>query len=78
MSEYKGKAGTIYVEQRPKQSEDDKPYEVWFEDFCIIGNGDSELEALEDAVQHALDIAELANDAITKFQPPQNAAASGG
>lgn len=81
MKEFRGKAGVIYVEQRPKQSEDDKPYEVWFEDFCILGNGDSDIEALQDARQHAEDIVSLISDAIIKTltaEPEAHEAGAGG
>lgn len=64
-SEFKGKAGTIYVE---KGGHDDRePYEVWFEDFCIIGTGHSEIVALNDTLRHVADMAELVADALRQM-----------
>lgn len=65
MSEFKGKAGTIYVE---KDDSNEKPYEVWFEDFCILGVGDSQQEALRDAVGHVRDIGTLVSEALKQAQ----------
>lgn len=59
--EFKGETGTIYVQY----SEGDyKPYNVWFEDFVILGDGDSEIEALRDARAHTANIGKLITDAI--------------
>lgn len=66
---FKGKAGTIYIE-----SSDDGDTDVWFEDFCIIGQGKSEREALEDAVRHVENIGTLVSTAIVELGA---AAASG-
>lgn len=57
MSEFTGQAGTIYVEKAGDKPTDG--YEVWFEDFCILGKGNSELEALENAGRQTIDILEL-------------------
>lgn len=81
MKEFSGDAGTIYIEQRPKQSEDDKPYEVWFEDFCILGNGDSDIEALQNAKQHVEQMTRLVSDAIVSIlttAPEAHEASAGG
>ena len=45
--EFKGEAGCIYIEVA--QPGDNHRYEVWFETFCILGEGNSEIEALGDA-----------------------------
>lgn len=47
MKEFSGEAGTIYI-QEPADT-DDWRFEVWFEDLHMLGKGDSELEALQDA-----------------------------
>jgi hypothetical protein len=63
-NEFKGEAGTIYIEQaRPG---DNHRYEVWFETFCILGEGDSELEALNDAWRHTGNIMALIAEARLK------------
>ena len=74
MSEYKNQAGTIYVEQ---DNSNDKPFEVWFEDFCIIGTGNSEREALEDAERHLADINTLVKQALLKADNDATHAATG-
>lgn len=78
MSEFKGEAGTIYIE-RSKDS-DEKPFEVWFEDFCILGCGDTDLEALYGAAQHVRDISALIGEAIVKIgaEPVVQEASGGG
>lgn len=65
MSEFKGKAGTIYVSK--SKDSDEQPWEVWFEDFCILGTGDTKLEVLKDAVGHTADISDLISGAITEL-----------
>lgn len=62
MSEFSGEAGTIYVSK--SKDSDEKPWEVWFEDFCILGTGDSEIEALQDAKRQAESITQLVSNAI--------------
>ena len=64
MSEFTGKAGTIYIEKA--YYDDRKPYEVWLEDFCILGDGASEQEALQEAARHTADISDLIKEAIAK------------
>lgn len=60
MSEFKGKAGTIYTEEHPDPAGNEQErWEVWFEDFCILGTDSSELEALEDARRYTIDITDL-------------------
>lgn len=61
MTEYTGKAGHIYIEKSGERPNDG--YEVWFEDFCILGAGASELEALQNAIRHTLQIAKLVTEA---------------
>jgi hypothetical protein len=67
IGEFKGKAGTIYVEKAGY--DDSEPYEVWFEDFCIIGTGDSQIAALNDAARHLADMAEIVSDALRQMSP---------
>jgi hypothetical protein len=69
ISEYKGKAGTIYLQRSGSASENDPAYEVWFEDFCIIGAGETELGALKDAVMHVADIGNLVASAMGQLSP---------
>lgn len=71
MSEYRGKAGRIYVEQSETEV-DSHRYEVWFEDFCILGMGNSELEALEDAARHTQNIGTLIGHAIKEQSSGSN------
>lgn len=61
MAEFIGDPGSIYTERNP---DDDKPWNVWFEDFCILGDGNTESEALEAALRQTNDIATLINEAI--------------
>lgn len=61
MADFNGPPGNIFTEYHP---DDDKPWEVWFEDFCILGTGDLEIEALTDAARHTQDIVTLINEAI--------------
>lgn len=63
-SQFKGRAGTIYLEES-----DDGECDVWFEDFCIIGQGKSRDEALKDAVRHLIDIGELVSAAQAASAP---------
>jgi hypothetical protein len=79
MSEFKGRAGTIYIEKSDVLSNVDlKPvraeYEVWFEDFCILGTGDTEVKALDDAWRHTGDIMALIADARIQTASSQNSA----
>ena len=59
--EFHGDAGTIYIEQA--QPGDNHRYEVWFETFCILGEGDSELTALNEAWRHTGNILALIAEA---------------
>lgn len=62
MSEFEGEAGTIYVKK--SKDCDERPYEVWLEDFCILGTGDSILAALENAAKQTALIQELIASAV--------------
>lgn len=76
MSEFKGKAGTIYIE---KVKASDREYEVWLEDFCILGTGNTELEALQNAGQQAVNILEIIVRAMPEVATTEAThAASGG
>jgi hypothetical protein len=66
ISGFKGAAGTIYIERAEDAGEGDRKIEVWFEDFCILGLGHTELEALNDAWSHTGDIMALIADARLK------------
>lgn len=70
MSEFSGKAGTVYIE---KVKASDREYEVWFEDFCILGTGNTEIEALQHAKRHAEDIVRLVGNAIVEILSPEAA-----
>jgi len=61
MREFQGKAGRIFIEKAGY--DDRKAYEVWFEDLCILGDGDSELDALNEAWRHTGDILALISEA---------------
>lgn len=78
--EFKGDAGRIYVEKA--SGSDEKPYEVWFEDFHILGLGHTELEALEDAARMLADMDTLVIEAITQVrlnaQTTETTASGGG
>lgn len=76
ISEFKGKAGRIYVEKA--DDVDERHYEVSFEDLCILGTGNSELEALEDAVRHVADISTLVSEAIVSVSIAAHEAGVGG
>lgn len=69
MSEFSGDAGTIYIEK--SKDADDRKYEVWYEDFCILGIGNSEIEALRDAKRHAEHITQLVSSAIVEILSPE-------
>lgn len=66
MSEFKGKAGTIYtlIADDDDIDEGGKKWEVWFENFCILGLGHTEKEALEDAIRHTENISTLISEAL--------------
>ena len=69
LHEFKGKAGRIYI-QRADDSEMDeggRRMEVWFEDFCILRLGHTEVEALDDAWSHTGDIMALISEARLKL-----------
>lgn len=66
MSEFTGKAGTIYIEP-PDRSE--CQWRVWFEDFHIIGQGSSEIEALKDAERMTIEMTELVRSAMGSASP---------
>lgn len=61
--------GTIYVKHPGSQ------WEVWFEDFNIIGIGLTRVEALQDAIEHCEQLGQLVKTALAT-EPAQ--AASGG
>lgn len=75
INEFKGKAGRIYVEKAGY--DDRKPYEVWFEDLCILGDGDSEIEALRNAARHAADISILIAEALVTMESGSSVSTSG-
>lgn len=62
--EFKGEAGTIYLETSPDG--DETPWRVWFEDFCIIGQGRTRIEALQDAASHLAGIGLLVAQAMNQ------------
>lgn len=66
MSEFKGDAGTIYTNK--SDTPDLGRWEAWFEDFHIIGQGNTELEALQDAERMTQGMNLLVKEAITKIQ----------
>lgn len=63
--EVEGKIGTLYI-RRDKAS---REYEVWFEDFHIIGQGPSEIEALRDAKRMTMEMTELVESAMNDANP---------
>ena len=75
MSEFRGKAGRIFIEQADTEV-DSHRFEVWFEDFCILGMGNSELEALNNAWTHTGNI--MALIAAARIQLINAAHATGG
>lgn len=58
---YRGKAGTIYLERSEQAG---SQWDVWFEDFHIIGAGTSRIEALKDAIRFLGEVDELVKTAI--------------
>lgn len=67
MSEFSGDAGTIYVTEA--EHVDNHRYDVWFEEFHIIGQGNSEIEALRDAAVYAKELLELITSALASYAP---------
>lgn len=67
MSEYTGECGTIYITETRRS--ETYAYEVWFEDFHIIGQGHTELEALRDAALHAAQLSALIASALAFYAP---------
>lgn len=63
MASFRGEAGNLYTE--PPDETDDQ-WNVWFEDFVILGTGKTEMEALRDALQQTLAINQLVGSAINK------------
>ena len=80
MSEFTGEAGTIYVNvSRDKNNNPvNRHFEVWFEDFCILGTGNAELEALRAARRQAFAIGGLITEAIEKTIAATTVGAGGG
>ena len=79
ISEFKGEAGTIYIERIDVISKTDQrvvrsEYEVWFENLSIIGKGNTELQALQDAALCAAQISLLVATAISKVSDTTPAA----
>ena len=62
--EFKGRAGTLYLHET---HDDDQKWDVWFEDFCIIGCGNTPAAAMDDAVRHAANISKLAKQAFNEL-----------
>ena len=62
MSEFKGAAGTIYINDKPNSA--DAMYDVWFEDFCILGQGRTKIDALRDAARQVAQMATLIAEAV--------------
>ncbi len=60
--DFGGTAGTLYLIKRS----DIDPWEVWFEDFYMLGDGNSELHALNNAWSNAGDIMALISEARLK------------
>ena len=61
-----GKAGTIYIEPPDPR---DRQWRVWFEDFHVIGQGPSEIEALKDAERMTTEMTDLVRSAMTDANP---------
>jgi hypothetical protein len=66
MSEYSGKAGTIYVNVSRNNTPVNRCFEVWYEDFCELGSGATEVEALHNAFANTADILILISEATIK------------
>jgi hypothetical protein len=63
MPEYTGNAGTLYT----SLADNSEPrYEVWFENFCELGAGPTEAEALQDAFRNTAEILTLISEAKIK------------
>lgn len=77
MSEFSGKAGTIYVEKSKYVADGESRWEVWFEDFCILGAGNTELEALLDAQRMTLEMGELVGHAIAETRETATVSSAG-
>lgn len=60
--QFNGEVGTISIAKKDGQ------YEVWFEDFNIMGQGDSEVEALQEAALHAAQLSLLITKVLTQTQ----------
>jgi hypothetical protein len=80
INEFKGKAGTIYIERADPNEIDEngREIEVWVENFSIIGLGHTELEALNDAWTHVGDMMALIAEARLKVIEAAATTASGG
>ncbi len=66
MSEFRGDVGTIYTNK--SDTSNLGHWEAWFEDFNIIGQGKTEIEALHDAARMTLGMHVLVISAITKME----------
>jgi hypothetical protein len=74
--EFTGKAGTIYLS---KFKHEGNPWQVWFEDFRIIGDGKSQREVLQDALLQAEGISALVSSALVTLNvKAEQAIAAGG
>lgn len=67
MSKFKGDVGTIYTEET---EDSDKRWQAWYEDFNIIGLGNTELEALRDAERVTGEMNQLCKNAILELEIP--------
>lgn len=65
MSEFKSDVGTIYT-AAPGHKND--RWECWFEDFNIIGQGSTELDALIDAGRMTAEMNALCLSAVAQLQ----------
>jgi hypothetical protein len=58
----RGDVGNVFI----TRDSDIDPFEVWFEDFHILGKGNSELEALQDAALHTAQLLLLLTTTMTR------------
>lgn len=61
--EFHGDVGGVYI----TRDSDIDPFEVWFEDFYILGKGSSVPSALQDAALHAAQLSLLIATAMNRI-----------
>jgi len=69
IGEFSSDAGTLYLEY---EEHEDEPFQVWFEDFCILGQGATKVEAFRSAARQTAQIANLIAESVETVSADDN------